>query len=201
MESPTTYTFGSFRLDMSTQLLCSDGASARLTSKVYRLLVYFLTHAGHLISHEELFENVWEGRVVEDSALRLAVNTLRKALHDESKSPQYISTVNRRGYRFLAEVRVDTPYPVREVAERRLLSYQAQAQSPINIGFTQELADLHSAFLQAANGERRLVFLYGEQGAGKTRLLDCFLDNLQYSKLALLHTHCVKMSRVAEPFY
>ncbi|MDD2660602.1 MAG: winged helix-turn-helix domain-containing protein [Methylococcales bacterium] len=64
---------------------------------MYRLLLYFLLHSGRLISHEELFETVWDGRIVDDSALRLAVNSLRKTLHDQSKSPHYISTVCKRG--------------------------------------------------------------------------------------------------------
>lgn len=71
---------------------------------MYHLLLYFLLDSGRLIFHEELFNAVWDGRIVEDSALRLAVNSLRKVLHDESKAPHYIATVSKRGYRFLAEV-------------------------------------------------------------------------------------------------
>ncbi|MDD5322952.1 MAG: winged helix-turn-helix domain-containing protein [Methylococcales bacterium] len=93
MEQNITYAFGPFRLDTATQLLCNEKSCVNLTPKVYRLLLYFLHHSGRLISHEELFDTVWDGRIVDDSALRLAVNSLRNVLRDERKSSQYISTV------------------------------------------------------------------------------------------------------------
>jgi DNA-binding winged helix-turn-helix (wHTH) protein len=83
MEQNNIYAFGSFRLDTATQLLCNEESCVNLSSKAYRLLLYFLLHSGRVISHEELFGTVWDGRIVDDSALRLAVNALRKALHDE----------------------------------------------------------------------------------------------------------------------
>ena len=93
MEKNYTYAFGPYCLDTDTQLLCNEESCVNLTPKVYRLLLYFLHHSGRLISHEELFDRVWDGRIVEDSALRLAINSLRNILQDESKSPRYISTV------------------------------------------------------------------------------------------------------------
>ena len=88
MEKNVIYSFGPFRLDTGTQLLCNEESCVNLTPKVYRLLLYFLLHSGRLLSHEELFNAVWDGRIVDDSALRLAVNSLRKILRDECKSPQ-----------------------------------------------------------------------------------------------------------------
>jgi DNA-binding winged helix-turn-helix (wHTH) protein len=201
MEQNTTYVFGSFRLDTATQLLCNEKSCARLAPKVYRLLLYFLLHSERLISHEELFDTVWDGRIVDDSALRLTVNSLRNALHDEIKSPRYLSTVCKRGYRFLAEVSVKECYRVTEASKTSLLHYRPYAQtSPAGHKYTQELAMLQEAFQQASNGERRLVFVQGEQGIGKTALLDTFLANVQISEPAVLRARCVQMSSVTEPF-
>ena len=201
MEQNNTYAFGPFRLDTATQLLCNEESCVNLTPKVYRLLLYFLLHSGRLISHEELFDTVWDGRIVDDSALRLAVNSLRNVLHDESKSPNYISTVCKRGYRFLAEVTVKERYRIAEASETSLLHYRPQAQtSPARLEYTQELAELQEAFQQASNGERRLVFLHGEQSIGKTALLDTFLAKVQHPELAVLRARCVQMGSVAEPF-
>jgi len=104
MEQNVTYVFGSFRLQTDTQLLWYGAVATRLQPKVYHLLLYFLQHSGRLISREELFHAVWQGRIVEDTALRLSVNALRKALHDEHKTPRYILTACKCGYRFLPEV-------------------------------------------------------------------------------------------------
>jgi DNA-binding winged helix-turn-helix (wHTH) protein len=163
--------------------------------------LYFLLHPGRLISHEELFETVWDGRIVDDSALRLAVNSLRNALHDESKSPHYIATVCKRGYRFLAEVTVKECCRAAEASEAGLLHYRSQAQTSLAWHeHTRELAALLEAFQQASKGERRLVFLRGEQSIGKTALLDTFLYKIQQLAPTVLHARCVQMDGVAEPF-
>lgn len=59
MEQNVIYTFGPFRLDTGTQLLCTKESCVNLTPKVYDLLLYFLHHSGRLISHQELFDTVW----------------------------------------------------------------------------------------------------------------------------------------------
>ena len=201
MEQSNTYAFGPFRLDTATQLLWNEETNVKLTPKVYRLLLYFLLHSGRLISHEELFDTVWDGRIVDDSALRLAVNSLRNALRDESKSPHYISTVCKRGYCFLAEVSVKERYLIAEASEASPLPYRPQVHAfPAWFEHTKELTALQEAFQLAINGERRLVFLNGEQGIGKTALLDTFLAKVHHPDLGVLRARCVRMGGVAEPF-
>ncbi|MDD5277785.1 MAG: winged helix-turn-helix domain-containing protein, partial [Methylovulum sp.] len=199
MEQNTIYAFGQFRLDTATQLLWEVETNITLTPKVYRLLLYFLLHTGRLISHEELLDTVWDGRNVDDSALRLAVNSLRNALQDESKAPRYILTVCKRGYRFLAGV--TECHRIAEADRNIPLHYRPQVLlSPASHGHSSELAALQEAFQQAVNGVRRLVFLYGEQGIGKTALLETFIAKIQHPELAVLCARCVQMGGAAEPF-
>lgn len=201
MEQNITYAFGPFCLDTATQLLCKEESCVNLTPKVYRLLLYFLWHPGRLIAHNELFDKVWGGRIVDDSALRLAVNFLRKVLNDDCKAPIYILTVSKRGYRFLAEVTVKERFQIAEASETRLLQYRPQPQAPLGrLEYTQELAELQKAFQQASSGERCIVFMSGEQSTGKTALLEIFLSKVQYPELAVLRARCVHMGCVAEPF-
>lgn len=201
MKQHNTYAFGPFRLDTATQLLCNDESCVHLAPKVYRLLLYFLLHSGRLLSHEELFNAVWDGRIVDDSALRLAVNSLRNVLQDDSKAPHYILTVCKRGYRFLALVTVLECCRIAEANEAGLLHYRLQAQaSPARFECTQELVELQESFQIASNGIRRLVFMQGDQSIGKTALLDSFLAKVQYPGLSVLRTRCVQMGGVVEPF-
>ncbi len=201
MEQNITYVFGPFRLDTSTQLLCNEESCVNLTPKVYRLLLYFLLHSGRLISHKELFDTVWDGRIVDDSALRLAVNSLRNVLQDESKAPRYILTVCKRGYRFLAEVDVKPCYRIAVADEVNPLQYKLQTSGfDVWHEHARELAKLVQALQQISNGERRLVFLRGEQGIGKTTLLDAFLAKVQHPELSVLRARCVQMGGVSEPF-
>jgi len=201
MQQSITYAFGSFRLDTVTQILCNEESCISLTPKAYRLLLYFLHHSGRLISHEELFDRVWDGRIVEDSALRLVIYSLRKILGDESKSPHYIETVSKRGYRFLAVVVIKGRNQAAKASEIRQPDHRSKVPVlPTGHNYTQELVELHEAYQQASTGERRLVFLHGEHGIGKTALLNTFLANVQHSELAVLRARCVQMSCVAEPF-
>ncbi len=57
-----------------------------------------------------------------DHGLNKAINKLREALGDSAESPRFVETVARRGYRFLAEVKVADAVPVRspELATRFL---------------------------------------------------------------------------------
>jgi DNA-binding winged helix-turn-helix (wHTH) protein len=199
MGQKITYAFGPFRLETDTQLLSYEGTTVGLQPKVYRLLLYFLRHPGRLISREELFEAVWQGTVVEDTALRLAVNSVRKALHDESKTPRYILTACKRGYRFLPDVTVE--YGFRGAMHVAGLHYRpAIAHSDTAQEHDAELAQLLDAFEQTTAGQRRLVFLNGERGMGKTVLLEKFLARITHPELAVLRARCVQLGGAAEPF-
>lgn len=196
-----TYAFGPFRLETDTQLLRRDGAAISLQPKVYRLLLYFLQHPGRVISREELFDALWHGRVVEDTALRLAVNALRKALRDESKTPRYIQTACKRGYRFIPEVSVEYGLQSGATPKTAAFHYRPRVESLSAASWHDaELAQLFGAFEQAATGKRRLVFLRGEGGVGKTSLLEKFLAENNHSDYAVLNARCVQLGGSAEPF-
>lgn len=202
MEQHVLYGFGAFLLETNTQLLRHENGLVRLQPKTYRLLLYFLQHPGRLISRDELFDNVWHGRFVEDTALRLAVNALRKALHDESRMPRYILTICRRGYRFLPEV------TIKQILQEALQPdpldsspCQSKLQLPdAEWHFDFALEQLLGAFAQAADGNRHLVFLSGARGAGKTALLERFLDKIRPSNSATLRGRCVQLTGPTEPF-
>jgi DNA-binding winged helix-turn-helix (wHTH) protein len=196
MDQDSIYEFDSFRLEMAKQLLWDGETPVNLPPKIYRLLLFFLQHAGQLISREELFNAVWDGRIVDDSALRLAVNSLRNILQDDRKTPRFISTVSRRGYRFLADVAVNRPHdnviPLRY--QPKIEPSSAWIERPSELGLLQK------AFRQAAGKERCLFFLSGERGAGKTTLIDMFLSRIISPELAALRTRGVQLHEAVEPF-
>jgi DNA-binding winged helix-turn-helix (wHTH) protein/TolB-like protein/Flp pilus assembly protein TadD len=79
--------------------------SVRIEPKAMELLVFLAAHPGEVIGRAELLNTVWPGVVVGDEVLTQAVTKLRKALADEARTPAYIETISKRGYRLLAEVR------------------------------------------------------------------------------------------------
>jgi Tol biopolymer transport system component/DNA-binding winged helix-turn-helix (wHTH) protein len=100
------YEFGPFLLDPAERVLTRGGRPVPLTPKVFDLLVVLVESGGHLLGKKDLLEAVWPDSFVEEGNLTFSISSLRKALGEDRKEPQYIETVPRSGYRFVADVRV-----------------------------------------------------------------------------------------------
>jgi Tol biopolymer transport system component/DNA-binding winged helix-turn-helix (wHTH) protein len=99
------YEFGPFRLDLAERLLLCDGDPVALTPKALETLVVLVERRGRLVEKEELLKTLWPDSFVEEHNLANNISTLRKALGEAKNTPQYIETVPKRGYRFVANVR------------------------------------------------------------------------------------------------
>lgn len=106
------YRFGRFELDTDKAELRDGGEPVALEPQVYSLLAFLIEHRERLLSKDEIFEKVWDGRVVTDSALASRVKAARQALGDDGKAQKYIRTAHGKGLRFVAEVRVERESPV-----------------------------------------------------------------------------------------
>ncbi|MEJ7615886.1 MAG: winged helix-turn-helix domain-containing protein [Pyrinomonadaceae bacterium] len=99
------YEFGQFRLDPTERLLLREGgAPVPLTAKVFDLLLLLVERRGQLIAKEEIFGEIWPDRFVDDANLTVNISTLRKLLGEDRSGSQFIETVPKRGYRFVAKV-------------------------------------------------------------------------------------------------
>jgi TolB-like protein/DNA-binding winged helix-turn-helix (wHTH) protein/Flp pilus assembly protein TadD len=96
--------FGPYQLDTEKVRLWCDTQPVRLTPKAFQVLCYVAERPGQLVTKEELFRVVWADTVVGDAALTMRIQEIRKALQDNAKSPQYLETVHRQGFRFIAAV-------------------------------------------------------------------------------------------------
>src|SRR5204863_4967763 len=84
-----------------------------LAPKVFDILLTLVEKSGRVLDKDELIQQVWADTFVEEGNLARNVSTLRKALGESAEGRQYIETIPRRGYRFVA--------PVREVYDSTLL--------------------------------------------------------------------------------
>jgi DNA-binding winged helix-turn-helix (wHTH) protein/tetratricopeptide (TPR) repeat protein len=100
------YEFGPYQLNLSERVLKRSGETISLTPKAAEILIMLVTKAGQLVEKEELLKEVWPDTFVEEANLSQNICYLRKALGDDRAGPRYIETVTRRGYRFVATVRV-----------------------------------------------------------------------------------------------
>src|SRR5215471_2511843 len=183
MRKDAVFVFGSFQLDVAKASLKRGKQALLLTPKAFNVLRHLVEHAGQLVTKDDLWRAVWSGVTVTDAALAVCVSEIRKALRDEPKTPRYIETVHRLGYRFIAPV---SPQPVRIAdsgVQSQDLSLVRSLPSPIQhfVGREAELAQLHKWLERALAGERQIVFVTGEPGIGKTTLVEKFLRQEQAS--------------------
>src|SRR5215213_641048 len=100
------YEFGPYQLNVNTRLLQRSGETVALTPKAAEILVMLVVRAGQLVEKDEMLKEIWPDTFVEEANLSQNIFYLRKALGDDRAGPRYIETVTRRGYRFIATVRV-----------------------------------------------------------------------------------------------
>jgi TolB-like protein/DNA-binding winged helix-turn-helix (wHTH) protein/Flp pilus assembly protein TadD len=107
--------FGVFELDLRAGELRKHGLRIRLQEQPFQVLALLLEHPGEVVTREELQKKLWPADtfVDFDHGLNKAINKLREALDDSADSPRFVETVARRGYRFLAEVKIAPVAPVR----------------------------------------------------------------------------------------
>ncbi len=161
--------FGPFRLLLERRTLLESGRPVPLGSRAVELLAVLLEHRGELVGKQMLIDRVWPTTVVEEINLRVQMAALRKALGHGGDAQGYISTVPGRGYRFTADVQVESPPDATEVR----LALRDGAPTPHNLPprltrpIGQETAIL-AIFEQLRQG--RLTSVVGPGGIGKTTI-------------------------------
>lgn len=168
--------FDDFTLNSADESLWKGSQRIHLRPKTFALLEYLAAHPGQLVTKDQLLSILWPGCHVGDEALKHCVAEIRKALKDHAEKSHLIQTAHRRGYRFIGEVvqqqpasplnwnSVDSRYPDPDLSGGQL------------VGRTAELTQLRQNLEKALSGARQVVFVTGEQGIGKTTLVDAFLD-------------------------
>jgi DNA-binding winged helix-turn-helix (wHTH) protein len=128
--------FGPFEVDLRTRELWKNGLKLKLGGQPFEILATLLERPGELVTREQLRSKIWSADTFVDfnHGLNAAVNKLRECLNDSPEEPQYIETLPRRGYRFIAktekirdELPAATPPPQAPEPERNTPDYRFQA--------------------------------------------------------------------------
>lgn len=106
------YRFGPFELDPREGSLSRNGKRVKLQDLPYRLLAMLVERGGEVVTREAVRQHLWpENTFVEfDNSLGVAIRKVREALSDDADVPHYVETVPRRGYRFIAPVKVENAH-------------------------------------------------------------------------------------------
>lgn len=98
------YRIAEYVIDTARFRVSHGDAAVPVEPKVFDLLVYLIEHRDRVLTREELFREVWEGRVVSDATLSNHVKSARKVLGDSGERQRTIQTIRGRGYQFIAPV-------------------------------------------------------------------------------------------------
>jgi DNA-binding winged helix-turn-helix (wHTH) protein/predicted ATPase/type II secretory pathway predicted ATPase ExeA len=209
--------FPPFRLDLINDRLWRGAQEVVLRPKTFAVLRHLVHHAGRVVKKEELLDALWPGTIVGDDGIMVCVRELRRALGDDSQEPQFIETLRKRGYRFIAPVAADAA-PVsrstlhasrQETAEKTALNgrdpepLENRNEKPetLLVGRTPELAQLQQLLEKAVRGERQVVFVSGETGIGKTTLVDAFLAQIHdRAEVRITSGQCVEQYGPGEAY-
>ena len=188
--------FPPFRLDLINAQLWKGDEQIILRPKTFEVLCYLVDHPGQLVTKDTLLDAVWTGVAVSDSMPAICVNELRRALGDDPKTPKLVQTVHRRGYRFIAPVTTGTTAQVKAPCLSAV-----KDPKPIMVGREEELEQLKGWYMQALKGRRRIIFIVGEAGIGKTAFVEEFLDSIASDGSTLIgRGHCVEQYGAGEPY-
>ncbi|HEX6719794.1 MAG TPA: AAA family ATPase [Pyrinomonadaceae bacterium] len=162
--------FDRFSLDLVNECLWRGSEEIKIRPKAFELLNYLLQHPRQLVTKDELLNAVWPETFVTDAVLKVTIGELREALDDDPKTPRFIETAHRRGYRFIGQL--GEP----EQTQPTFDSFHSGAFY-VNVGVVgreEALARMQRWLRRMMRGERQIVFVTGEAGIGKTALVDAF---------------------------
>jgi DNA-binding winged helix-turn-helix (wHTH) protein/TolB-like protein len=87
--------------------LIRDGVQERhIEPMVMNVFVVLASHSGSVVTRDQLVDAVWEGRPQSDEVITRCISALRRSLGDDAKTPKYIETLQKRGYRVMQRVRL-----------------------------------------------------------------------------------------------
>lgn len=118
--SAKEYRLGNWTLCVHANCLRRDDLQVELEHRLVLLLLLFIDHPNEVLSKERILKTIWQGKVVNDDSLAVAISYLRKALADNSRAPEYIKTIPGVGYQFIA-----TAEPLLVAAETQHVSIMA----------------------------------------------------------------------------
>ena len=104
-DEPEVVAFGPLQFDRRGLLLSKDGVALSVQPKALLVLRCLIDRPGKVVLKDELLDRVWDDAAVTENSLVEAIRLLRQSLGDDPRTPTYIETVHRRGYRFIAPVR------------------------------------------------------------------------------------------------
>lgn len=179
LASVSQFRLGALRVQPERLTILRDGEEITLEPRMMEVLVALAERAGEVISAEQLLIEIWRGTFYGDNPVHKTIAQLRRRLGDDSRTPSYIETIRKRGYRVIATVAFPDDYRSglpRSAAWMQGSPYVGlhpfdDAHAAVFFGRSRATADLLTALRSQIDHQRRFVLVVGASGCGKTSLL------------------------------
>jgi DNA-binding winged helix-turn-helix (wHTH) protein/tetratricopeptide (TPR) repeat protein len=211
-----TYHFGDCELDTQRLELRRGGEPRHVEPQVFDVLRYLIEGRERLVTKDELLEGIWGHRFVTPAALNSRIKDARRAIGDDGAAQHMIRTVRGRGFRFVADVRVQEGglagrLPGTNVARVAPAgpppsdALHPGALPPISpsdlVGRDAEMQRLDGLLRAATGGARRMACVAGESGIGKSAMVDAFVARAQAThQLRVARGQCLDRRGPGEPY-
>jgi TolB-like protein/DNA-binding winged helix-turn-helix (wHTH) protein/tetratricopeptide (TPR) repeat protein len=106
-----SFRFGDFEIDLARQELRRAGTNVHIEPQVFDLLVHLIRNRDRIVSKDELFDVIWQGRIVSEATLNSRISAARRALGDSGSDQSFIRTLHKRGFRFVSHIDEDDRAP------------------------------------------------------------------------------------------
>src|SRR5262245_28596721 len=196
--------FNPFSLDLVNQCLWRGSRQIKLRPKAFAVLNYLVERPGQLVTKEQLLKSIWPETFVNDAVLKVMIRQLREALDDDPKSPRFIETAYRLGYRFIGQIAESERMTAdREGGSLRTIPFShLPKDSPRGfVGRDEMLTQLQDWLQKMLGGERQIIFVTGEAGIGKTALVDTFARSIASDrKIRIGRGQCLEQYGTGEAY-
>ncbi len=172
------FRFADWEVEPSTNSIVRDGERRQMEPRAMEVLVALCRSAGTVVSSDELLDQCWGGAVSGDNPVHKTIAQLRSLLGDNTKSPLYIETIRKRGYRTIAEVVQDgavAPDSWRDRSPFRGLHSFGEDDAGVFFGRADAIGKLQETVAAQARAGRDMTLVLGPSGSGKTSLVQAGL--------------------------
>ncbi len=202
------FAFDPFCLDALDERLWKHDACVPLGHKAFAVLAHLISHPNQLVTKDDLLASVWPDTAVGEAVLTTAMREIRAAVGDTARTPRFVETVHGRGYRFIARVveahdRGSRPNPT----TGSIAGTADLGQSPTNseeavvVGREAEWTRLSEWFAAVQRGTRRIGFISGAAGIGKTVLVEAFVAKIASAPVVrIARGQCIEQFGAGEPY-
>jgi adenylate cyclase len=111
MVGTLSFRFGDFEIDLARQELRRAGTTVHIEPQVFDLLVHLIRNRDRIVRKDELFDVIWQGRIVSEATLNSRISAARRALGDSGNDQSFIRTLHKRGFRFVGRIDEDHSAP------------------------------------------------------------------------------------------